>query len=221
MLRFILTLAMILSLTFASFQANSQVFSKNRTIYLTFKNVVVLDGEINPTSADTFIKAFLGARAMLPEKETLYVLIVSQGGQYRSGQLIKRALKEVPNTEFICKYCASAAGELFGTTGAGHKRLVSEKSIMLMHEMYLPKFTAEMIKDPSILRDLKRDSDSFNEAHYKTIGISKEEYEKKIINKEWTLYGADIIKWRLADEFVKITCDSYIKNVAPDTCTPK
>lgn len=220
MLRLILLILMTMGLTLSPLQANG-LFLKPRAVYLTYKNTVVLDGEINPVSTDTFIKALIGARGMLPEKETLYVLVVSQGGQYYSGQLIKKTLQNMRNIQLICKYCASAAGEIFGTTGAGHKRLVIEKSIMLMHEMYMPHMTAEMSKNPAILKSLQRDSDEFNAAHYKTIGISKEEYEKKILNKEWTLYNTEIIKWKLADEFVTISCDSYMKNVAPDTCTPK
>jgi ATP-dependent protease ClpP protease subunit len=217
MLKPILAIALVLVMLFF-INANSQALTKRRNISLTERNTLILETEITPASVDTFVKAMIGARAMLPDKEILYVIIASPGGDYNVGQLVMNVMKELPNTQLICKYCASMAGEIFVATG--NRRLVIDKSIILMHEMYMPHMTAENSKNPSILLQLRTQSDEFNAAHYKIIGISKEAYEKKIVGKEWVVKGVDALKWHLADEIVDLTCNDWVKAIAPETCKP-
>jgi ATP-dependent protease ClpP protease subunit len=129
---------------------------------------------------------------------------------------MREVISKIPNVTVICKYCASAAGYLLAT--APH-RIVFKKSNILMHEMYIPHYTAKMVSRPNVAADLVRQSDEFNKAIYSVIGMTKEQYEAKIIDKEWTLEGEDIVKWHLADKFVVIHCDEYLKTLAPDTCS--
>jgi ATP-dependent protease ClpP protease subunit len=205
MLKPILAIALVLVMLFF-INANSQALTKRRNISLTERNTLILETEITPASVDTFVKAMIGARAMLPDKEILYVIIASPGGDYNVGQLVMNVMKELPNTQLICKYCASMAGEIFVATG--NRRLVIDKSIILMHEMYMPHMTAENSKNPSILLQLRTQSDEFNAAHYKIVG------------KEWVVKGVDALKWHLADEIVDLTCNDWVKAIAPETCKP-
>jgi len=198
----------------------SAVAKAPQTVELTGVNTYVFSNEINAVTTDEFISALIGKRAILDNvdpKATLYIVIVSGGGEYYNAVLMKELIAKVSNVTLICKYCASAAGFIFGTTSV--PRLAIKKSIVLMHEMYIPKLTANNAKNPALLNSLIKDSDAFNLALYSKIGISKEEYEKKIINKEWTLYGEDVVKYKLADKLVTIHCDGYVKQLAPDTCS--
>lgn len=208
----------ILIITSAAFSANaSSIQSKPRTVFLYTTNTVIYDQNVDEVSADTLIKAAGGLRSSLPLSQTMYIIIVSPGGSYSIGLDIMRVLSRFPNTQLICKYCASMAGQIFAATGL--KRLVTDKSELMMHEMLIPRFTAKMAKSKIMIDSLIKNSDTFDAVMYKMIGISKEEYEKRITNKEWTLEGRDILKHKLADEHVTIQCDGYIARLIPDTCS--
>jgi len=144
---------------------------------------------------------------------------VSPGGRYDSALIMQKILSKIPNTAVICKYCASAAGWIFAT--APGPRLVIAKSSLMMHEMYLSHATAHMVINTIAMINFENESDDFNKALYSRIGMSKEAYEKKILNTEWTLDGEDIVKFHLADGLIKIHCDPYMASLAPETCKPE
>jgi ATP-dependent protease ClpP protease subunit len=200
-----------------SYSPTSQ--AKQQIINLHGANTVLLNVEINAATTDTFIAAIIGKRLSLPQDQILYVIIASPGGQYPYGLILQEVFKQVPNIALICKYCASAAGFIFGT--ADVPRYVTEKSLLIMHEMYLPHLTAKESLRTDILKDLVKSSEDFNRAIYTVIGMSKEDYDKKIVNTEWDVEGEDIVKIHMADKLVTLNCDPYVKSIAPDTCKPK
>ena len=192
---------------------------QRETIELNGRNTVILDTEITDQTMDTFAAAVAGKRMMLAPDQTLYILIVSGGGDYYTSLKVKQLFMSMPNTAVICKYCASAAGMLFITHSG--PRLAIDKSVMLMHEMYLRHATT---KDVTNVPEMKRfliNNEDFNYMHYSIIGISREEYEKKIVGKEWIVEGADLVKLHIADKIVNLHCDPYLSSIAQDTCKPK
>lgn len=199
--------------------AIAQVIAKVRTLELNYKNTIIFETEVSEISVNVFVRALIGARDILPAKEKLYVLIVSPGGGYDAGKKLLQFLKKMQNTELICKYCASMSGQIF--VASGLHRMVIEKSDILMHEMFLPHVTALNATNKSIINNLVASSEEFNKVMYTIIGISKEDYMKKITNKSWNVYGNEALKLHLADELIKIHCDDYVKMLAPQTCNPK
>lgn len=191
--------------------------TKIDTVRLTGKNTVILYQEMTTVSSDTFIAAVIGKRVFLAEEDTLYILIVSPGGYYAIAQRQREFLRHIPNVSLICKYCASAAGYVFAT--AKVPRLVIPKSVLMMHEMRIDGVTANMMRTTDNVAGMIESSDEFNKEMYTILQISKDEYNKKIIGKEWNVKGVEIIKLHLADKLVKIECDNYIKILAPDTCS--
>lgn len=193
---------------------------ETRKINLNALNTLIFEGTIDPASADAFIAALVGKRAMLSAyypNEELYIIINSGGGDYFDAKTMREVISKSPNTTLICKYCGSAAGFIFATT-PNVKRLVFRNSSLLMHEMYIPKLTAEDAKNQWNLTSLIEDSDEFNAAMYTKIGISKADYEKKIIDKEWTVWGQEIVNLHLADELIKVSCNTYVNRMMPTTC---
>lgn len=210
-------LIFILLLNFSALPAPSSI----NIIELNRFNTLLLDVEIDAKSTDTFLAALAGKRLLLPEEKTLYIIIASGGGNYYYAKSIQSALrmKAFKNVSVICKYCASAAGFIFAThTG---DRLAISKSQLLMHELYLAKFTAKNAYDETLLDNLVIDSDNFNRSMYTIIGMSQEEYENKIENKEWIVKGKDLVKLHLASRLITINCDDYVKIMAPNTCSDK
>jgi ATP-dependent protease ClpP protease subunit len=186
-------------------------------IFMNMGNTLIFDNRIDAVSVTTFMSAMVGKRIMLPAEETLYIVIVSGGGEATAAELLANAVHEIPNTKVICKYCASGAGLVYATAGKG-KRLAIAKSEMIMHEMYLSHVTAKMMLNASLVLRLVNASDGFNKAIYSVIGMSREEYEDRIQDTEWTVRGADLIKFNLADQMVKPTCDEMVRHLIPDTC---
>lgn len=215
LLKALLAMALAMVISFSAAAA-----PKPTEVELTRVNTYIFSSEINLVTTDEFMAALVGKRILLDSidpQATLYVVIVSGGGSYESSLLMKTLIEKVPHVTLICKYCASAAGFIFGTTPV--PRLVIKKSILLMHEMYLAHYTAKQAMTPSIAKNLIKSSEEFNKSMYTKLQMSKEDYEKKIVDKEWNLYGEEIVKNHLADKLVTIKCDYYLKQLAPDTCS--
>jgi len=210
----LVTFLLFLSLSIPAFAKSPEV------VELNARNTLILNTVIDDTTADTFSAAVVGKRVMLGnETEPLYIIIVSGGGQYGASLKFKKLFEVIPGIQVICKYCASAAGMLFAT----HKgpRLAIKKSVMLMHEMYLQHATIKDVMNSAEMRLFYQQNEDFNRMHYSLIGISREEYEKKIVGKEWVVEGEEIVKLHLADKMVTLHCDRYISMLAPDTCKEK
>lgn len=190
--------------------------SEVNTINLTGSNTVVFDLQIDAVSADNFLSSIVSKRAFLDEKQPLYLVIISGGGNYSEAVAMRAIIKQIPNLVVICKYCGSAAGYLFATSP---KRYAIDKSIMMMHEMFIIKVTAKQIVDPATVKGLLISSFNFDKTIYSVIGISREEYESHITNKEWEVRGKDLVRLHLADKLVKVTCDTYMSNLIHDTCS--
>lgn len=216
MLKRILALTLMLSLLCC---VGSPSVAKTRAVELNTDNTLIFDSEVNEISVNTFVRALIGLRNELPMNQKLYVIIASPGGQYGAGKKLLAFMDRVPNMELVCKYCASAAGMLF--IASKHRRLVIEKSDILMHEMYLAKVTAITASNPFIIKDLVSASEEFNKMHYSRIGMTREAYMNKIKDKVWNVWGGEALKLHLADEQVVLHCNDYIKMLAPKTCNPK
>lgn len=197
------------------------VFAKSpEVIELNARNTLIFNMVVDDVAADVFSAAVVGKRVMLGDETTpLYIIIVSGGGQYGASLKFKKLFEVIPGISVICKYCASAAGMMFVT----HKgpRLAIKKSVVLMHEMYLQHATIKDVMNNAEMKLFYMQNEEFNKMHYSLIGISREEYEKKIVGKEWTVEGEEIVKLHLADKMVTIKCDAYIARLAPDTCKEK
>lgn len=187
----------------------------SRQIELTPYNTVILSDEINEHTVYKDIGDVLGHRLVVNEKDPVYVVIVSRGGEVHSGLRLIEFLRSLKNIELVCKYCASMAGALF--EASQHPRLVMYKSVVLMHQMTVT-LTAE---DFNIFteNEVKKDNDFFNSFLYTPMKMKREDYEAKISkHKEWIVVGKDLVDIGLADELITTKCVPYIKMLLPDTC---
>src|ERR1035437_6130290 len=125
----LLMVAFVIAPSIATTAGQSQ-----EVIQLQGDNVLIFDQEININTTDVFIAALVGKRMLLDESKTLYVLLVSPGGDFAQAKIMKYMLASVPNVAIICKACNSAAGYLLAT---GVKRIVIKKSTMAMHEVFM------------------------------------------------------------------------------------
>jgi ATP-dependent protease ClpP protease subunit len=188
------------------------------TVELTARNTFMLNTTITAASQDTWMAAAIGKEMLLMKPtDPLYIVIASSGGDYDAALMYMHVIERMPNAILICKVCNSAASMIF--MASHNPRYAISKSYMLMHEMYNPHMTVRMLNNSKIVHDLTVSSNEFNFTISSVLGLSIEEYEAKIANTTWILEGEDLIKWHAADKLVKIHCDDWIKQIAPDTCS--
>ena len=186
-----------------------------RTIELSAANTAYTSEVINAFTVEKDLAHIILKRAMLPQDQTLYVVIVSGGGNVKMAYKMASVLNSLQNVSLICQYCASAAGALFELTDL--PRIVVSGTNMMMHEMYLGRFTARHIT-AAVLEDLKEQTEYFNAIFWTRMKMTKAEYEYRIAGKDWTVEQKEMLKRNLADELVKVKCTEEIKQILPNTC---
>lgn len=195
-----------------------KMFKKTDVITLNIQNTYVMAGSINNLMIDQTITGIIGKRVLLDgiagEDEPLYVVISSGGGYYQSALVFKNFMSNLSkmNVKFICDYCGSAAGMIF--ISAPVERIVTAGSQIMMHEMYQPRVTAAMIRDKEVVESLVKDSDNFNNIIYTVLGMTKEAYEARILEKEWNVYGKTAVDIKAADRAAIINCGPSLKAIA-------
>lgn len=187
-----------------------------KTLILNGANTVIFDQEITPTSAEQFTSGLIGKRTFLPVEETLYIVLVSPGGRAAYAPILAEFIFRIPNVAIICRACHSAASYIMCQTKV--PRYVTKTSEMMVHEMRLDWITAAMVQNTTAIPDLISKSAQFNKVMANTMGIPIKKYEEKILNTEWNLGAAEIVKYNCANEIVKIKCDSYMSSLLPNTC---
>ena len=202
-------------LGFSSAAAKPPMKRKVRTIELSTVNTAYTSERIDAFTFEKDLAHIILKRAMLPQEDTLYVVIGSGGGSVKLAYKMASLLNSLSNIELICTHCASAAGALFQLTDL--KRLVVKNSNMMMHEMYIPRFTARHV-DPEILTDLKESTEYFNAIFWTRMKMTKAEYEHRIAGTDWDVDAKEMLKRNLADELVKVKCTDELKVILPNTC---
>lgn len=217
MKRILVLVAMIATMTSG---VEAQVPSPgSRLINLNSRNTASINEHIDAYNADKDASQILLKRLTLPPEETLYIVVASLGGDLGYLPLLTNVIATLPNTELICKYCASAAAALFISTG--QKRLVLDQSIMVIHHMYVNHVTADDIKDSKFITELEKSSEAFDKIFYPRLKMSKSDYENKVRgSKEWVLSSNDMLSYKIADEKVRVYCDRWISMLMPNTCIP-
>lgn len=185
------------------------------TVKLNAMNTVVFDDTIDFNSVHNIANAIAFTRIITTPQEPVYMLLASPGGNFSEYRRLKYIINKLPGLVLICRYCASTAGALFGTFPG--PRYVTADSELLMHEMYVDHVTSASLTKTN-LDSLKKASDEFNEEIYKQLGITKQQYQKKIENNEWILKGQGIVNHNMADKVVSIACDDFLQAAAPATC---
>jgi ATP-dependent protease ClpP protease subunit len=187
-----------------------------RQITLTPNNVVMLNEDISYSSYREFLIEAAFIRSFLPMNQTVYVVIYSPGGLTRLGYGISDAISELPNTQTLCAFCASAAGQIF--IGSGVPALATKGSRMMMHEMKWLQSLEQLKAQAGDLAQEEKANDEFNRIHYNRMGMTKENYEAKIRDNDWYVEGQDLVKLKLADELVEVKCDAAMKRMYPLNC---
>jgi ATP-dependent protease ClpP protease subunit len=198
-------------------QASEAAQAKPKLIYLSHQNTIIFGSDVSDISVDTFIFALLGKRMQIPQNETMYIVISSPGGIYEEGLVLKDMMAILPNTQFVCVYCASASAMIF-VAQPQPNRLITENSLIILHEAFRNHVTYKQVEKMDV-QQFKTSSDEFNKNFWPLMKMSKEAYEKKIENSQWNIKGKESLKLNLADQLVKVECDGFLQNILGSFCS--
>lgn len=213
-----LALALMLPLCMAIAKTPSETpkAAPLEVIRLEDGNTVMLSDMITPQMVDYVINSMNYKRSILPPDQTLYILIDSGGGYVDPAIVLRNAIVKMPNTRLICSYCGSAAAMIF--VGSDQQRLITDKSSILMHEMFMDHVTSSTLRDYLEMAKFIIISDQFDALFYNMIGISQAEYMEHIQGKVWVLYGDEMTDNHVADQKVEITCSPEVASLEYNVC---
>lgn len=188
---------------------------KDVVLQINPMNSTMLYGPITRASVLSLIQQVVGISVMQPAGEMVNVFVISPGGDVDAGKQFEQFLGNIPPLNLICVDCASAATHLLATYKNGHRYVLSN-TYFLMHEMSI-NGTANQL-NAAAMADFKAESDSYDADYARVLRVPTEEYQDRIRNTQWVLFGQDIVNNHLADGVIYIHCDENIMQVWPGTC---
>jgi ATP-dependent Clp protease protease subunit len=194
--------------TFFYFPVKSQDTSKDysKLVEVNSRNLVTIRG---PIQSDT-VTDFLHKTSNIDSDE-IFIYISSPGGSVMEGLKIVDVIKSLEKSGIkincISDFSASMA---FIILQACPNRMATYSSVLMQHQMSLGlKGNIENIDNYlKFIRDIDDDLDKLQSDK---IGISKEEFKRKITN-DWWINGPNAKEKSVVDELVLVTCHKELDN---------
>lgn len=167
-------------------------------LVLTKHNHVALRG---PVTGQSISQVIVDLNNLKVKEPILY--IASPGGSVMAGNtLVQYILDSDRPITCVVDYGYSMG---FVIAQACHKRVVSETSTMMQHQAYFgTEGQTENVK--SEVAFTLRLLEQMDKAQASRIGISLEEFKKRILS-DWWLVGSDIVSAKVADKTMRVRCE--------------
>lgn len=183
--------------------------AKNRQVLLTPKNVVNFRGPVNTGSVLTAQLRIAFKAAKLEKGEKLYLVIDSPGGSIDAGEDLIQFIKNYPNVQVVCMFCASMAHAIL--QAVDNKRLIVDNSLLMAHRARIGGIGGQIEEGEvesrlAMIKAIVRKMEKRNAAR---IGIPLKEYKDKV-KDEWWLTSLDAIRQNHADEVVDLKCSKKL-----------
>lgn len=167
-------------------------------LVLTKHNHVALRGAV---TGQTIAQVIVELNNLKVKEPILY--IASPGGSVMAGNtLVQYILDSDRPITCVVDYGYSMG---FVIAQACHRRIVSETSTMMQHQAYFgTEGQTENVK--SEMAFTLRLLEQMDKAQAERIGISVEEFRKRILS-DWWLVGSDIVNAKVADKTMRVRCE--------------
>ncbi len=175
------------------------VFSQE-LVELNSRNMITIRGPIQHESVSDFM-----VKAGNLDAKEVYIYISSPGGSVMEGMkivdLIKSLEKSGKEISCISDFSASMA---FIILQSCPKRLATFSSILMQHQMSLG-IEGDIENINTYLDFIKQIDYELNKLQADRIGLSEENFKRKIEN-DWWIHGPDAKKNMVVDDLVLISC---------------
>ena len=184
--------------------ANGAILKPSQSSVQTTRKKVIIDentilfrGEV-----DTNIVSKIMAKMYASTQDNIVIFIDSPGGNVTDGLVLFDFIANF-NKPTIC-YINNAASMAFVIAQACTERYVSDTTTMMQHQAFFggQGTIGKMMEMSRFGGSL---SDRTNELQAKRMGMSKEAFEKRIVN-DWWIYGKDAVSENAADKVVYFEC---------------
>lgn len=185
---------------------HSEHVSRQRLIKLTSENMAILKGRVESSTIDIAVRDLVNTQT-----DDIYLYIDSPGGSVIAGSDLIETLEMLKMKGKTVHCIADMAASMgFAILQSCEDRLVRENSLLMQHQMsVMTHGELEKVKSKMNLYDQLHASHVQRES--KRLGLTVEEYEKKVMN-EWYIYGAQALTCNAADDVVKVDCDQHLLN---------
>ncbi len=161
------------------------------------ENTILFRGEVN-----TDLVSKIMAKMYASDKDKITIFIDSPGGSVADGMVLFDFIANF-NKPTIC-YINSAASMAFVISQACTERYVTDTTIMMQHQAFFGgQGTVGKMKE--MARFGGNLVERANEVQAKRMGISKDTFERRIVN-EWWMYGQEAVSENAADKVVYLEC---------------
>lgn len=196
----------LLSILFFGSFCKSNDSDFNKLVEVNTRNLITIRG---PIQADT-VTNFLFKTSKIDSNE-IFIYISSPGGSVMEGlkivDIIKSLEKKGVKINCISDFSASMA---FIILQSCQNRMATYSSVLMQHQMSLGiKGNIENIF--TYLDFIKDIDDNLDKLQSDKIGISKEEFKKKIMN-DWWMSGPNAKEKSVVDELVFVSCHKDMEN---------
>ena len=186
-------------------------------IKLNLTNNLIIKGGIDEQLTTDFIYEF----NKLPKKgkNNTYIYLDTPGGSVQEGMKIVTLIKNY-NLSCIAEKAYSMGFIIFQSC---KKRLILSHSSLMQHQMSLGIMNEKGNID-AYMKYINEIEDELTAMQASRLLLSRNQFRNKTVN-EWWMYGENILKYRAADEIVKLECDplltksTFTRDVGPFTYT--
>lgn len=184
-------------------------FASKGIINLNPNNTATLRGEVNESSVREIELKIVELNQIRGDKQyPIYLVLDTPGGEVDSGLSLIEFLKSIRDLNTITLFAASMGSAI--QQGVKGTRYGTETQISMFHRArgtisgYFED--GEMESRLKMAKDIVRGMEKNNASR---IGISLEEYKKKV-KDEWWIVGDSAIKEHVLDEVVDIHCSNSL-----------
>ena len=202
----IMFFGLISTLLYSPVTSNDTSSDYKKLVEVNSRNLITIRGPIQSDTLTDFIH-----KTSNIDSEEIFIYISSPGGSVMEGLKIVDVIKSLEKSGLkincISDFSASMA---FIILQSCPNRMATYSSVLMQHQMSLAlKGNIENIDNYlTFIRDIDDDLDKLQS---EKIGISKEEFKKKIIN-DWWINGPSAKEKSVVDELVLVSCHKELDN---------
>lgn len=169
-------------------------------VELNSRNMITIRGPIQHESVSDFM-----SKSSKIDSNDIFIYISSPGGSVMEGMkivdIIKSLEKSGKNVSCISDFSASMA---FIILQSCPRRLATFSSVLMQHQMSLG-IEGDIENINTYLNFIKQIDIELNKLQADRIGLSEENFKRKIEN-DWWIHGPDAKKNQVVDDIVLINC---------------
>lgn len=180
--------------------------AEKNIINLKDSNFVSVRGPITSDSISNVLSMLIDKVSSLDDSN-IYIYINSPGGSVDAGMQLVTYIESLKEQEIVVNCIAENAMSMgFVIFQYCDNRYITQYATLMQHQMSLINIKGKIKEINSYIEYINSMEDKINQYQATRIGLSFDEFNKKI-NNDWWLYSTNIIEQKVADKIISIKCN--------------